>query len=184
MSEQKECHFNCLGLEIKCITLKKMKHIIEWAHAFTDEDSQAAWNMYQPEIWFSLRIMINAVDSTEQWRQNLIPQPPADTEKACSHGSHSQQHPRGRGGSKLCSRGTKFMQARQSCHCNTDCVCESPAASCLFSCQTLYVCAVTDVLGIFCLGNVKGFNCVCVSALVGLDCVLYTFSACMCSQDL
>lgn len=74
-----------------------MKHIIEWAHAFTDEDSQAAWNMYQPEIWFSLRIMINAVDSTEQWRQNLIPQPPADTEKACSHGSHSQQHPGGRG---------------------------------------------------------------------------------------
>lgn len=184
MSELKESHFNCLGLEIKCITLKKWSTLLNGLMHSQMRTPKAAWNMYQPEIWFSLRIMINAVDSTEQWRQNLIPQSPADAEYACSHRRHSQQHPGGRGESKLCSRGTKFMQARQSCHCNTDCVCESPAASCLFSCQPLCVCAVTDVLGILCRGNVKGFKSVCVSALVGLHCVFYTSSACMCFQDL
>lgn len=39
---------------------KKMKHC-ERAGAFADENSQAAWKMYQPEIWFSLRI-INTID--------------------------------------------------------------------------------------------------------------------------
>lgn len=92
-----------------------MKRIIERAHAFTDENSQAAWKMYQPEIWFSHGI-INTVDSAEQYRQNQIPSATKRHTVRLSHPSLNRHNPMG---AKLCSRGSRFTRARQSCHCST-----------------------------------------------------------------
>ena len=118
---ERESHFNCLGLEIKYITLKKWSTLLNGFMHSQMRTPHAAWNMYQPEIWVSLRIIISSVDRAVKTKSNST----ATRRHKVSLGRY-WLHPGGR--SELCSRGTKFMQTRHSCHCNINC--ESPAASC------------------------------------------------------
>lgn len=54
------------------------------------------------------------------------------------------------GESKLCYRGTKFTQARQSCQWHGNCACESSAALCYCSCHSLCVSAYRAPWQMFC----------------------------------